>query len=152
MMMMMPEKKKGDRYCSCLYYSANALARAITRMAEEEFAITGLAPSYAFILMAVNENPGIQPKEVSGIMHLTPSTVTRLVEKLVSKGYIERHAVGKGIELSPTRKARAAYSRIRKAWMNLYRRYTSVLGVGVGRHLAADVFGATKRLEASQPH
>src|SRR3990172_48605 len=146
----MPDAK-GDRYCTCLYYSANALARTITRIAEEEFAITGLAPSHAFILMAVNEKPGIQPKDVSGIMHLTPSTVTRLVDKLVAQGYIVRQAVGKGVELSPTRKARAVYPRIRKAWMNLYRRYTGVLGVNVGRRLAADVYGATERLEVSQP-
>ncbi|MBI2839839.1 MAG: MarR family transcriptional regulator [Acidobacteria bacterium] len=141
----------GDRYCGCLYYSANALARTITRMAEEEFAVTGLAPSYAFILMAVNEKPGIQPKEVSGIMHLTPSTVTRLVEKLVAKGYVVRRAAGKGIELSPTRKARASYPRIREAWKNLYRRYSRILGEDVGRRLASEVYGATAKLESSPP-
>lgn len=146
----MPDAK-ADRYCNCLYYSANALARTITRMAEEEFAVTGLAPSYAFILMAVNEKPGIQPKEVSGIMHLTPSTVTRLVEKLVAKGYVVRKAAGKGIELSPTRKARAAHPHIREAWMNLYRRYSAVLGEDVGRRLASEVYGATERLESSPP-
>ncbi len=85
---------KGDRYCNCLYYSANALARTITRMAEEEFGVTGLAPSYAFILMAVNENPGIQPKEVSGIMHLTPREQEKLLIYVAANLAKERKARG----------------------------------------------------------
>ena len=144
-MKAMPESK----YCSCLYYSANAMARAMARMAEEEFGAAGLAPSYAFILMAVNEHPGIQPKEVSSLMHLAPSTVTRLVDKLATKGLVERRAVGKGIELRPTAKAREVYPRIREAWTSLYRRYSQVLGVKLGRRLAAELYGATERLEAA---
>ncbi len=31
-------------YCLCLYYAANALARNISRLSEDTFARTGLAP------------------------------------------------------------------------------------------------------------
>lgn len=145
----MPEEK-GSTYCRCLYYSANALAREMTRMAEEEFAVVGLAPSTALILLAVQEKPGVQPKEIAAIMHLTPSTVTRLVDKLVARGYVRRRAAGKAIELSPAGKARTVYPKIREAWRNLYRRYSRVLGERQGQRLAAEVFGATQRLEASR--
>lgn len=69
-------------YCNCLYYSVNALSRKMTKMADEEFAITGLSSSYAFIMMTVNSKPKIQPNQLAEIMMLMPSTVTRLVEKL----------------------------------------------------------------------
>lgn len=78
---------KEHAYCRCLYFSANALARAVTRIAEEEYAAVGLAPSHAFILMTVNKQPGITAGEVADIMLLDPSTVTRLVEKLEKQGY-----------------------------------------------------------------
>ena len=66
-------------YCNCLYYSANALSRLMTRMADEEFALAGVSSSYAFLLMTVNGQPGIQPKEISQKRQLTPSTVTRFL-------------------------------------------------------------------------
>ena len=72
-------------YCKCLYHSANALARIITKMADEEFSAVSLAPSYAFVVMTVNKNPGILAGELAEIMMLTPSTVTRLVEKLETR-------------------------------------------------------------------
>ena len=75
-------EKTKSKYCGCLYYSVNALSRVMTKIADEEFGVTGLSSSYAFLLMTVNEKPGIQPKEISQHMQLTPSTVTRLVEKM----------------------------------------------------------------------
>jgi hypothetical protein len=46
--------KCNSKYCGCLYFSANALARAITRIAEEKFALIGLSPSHAFLVILTN--------------------------------------------------------------------------------------------------
>ena len=75
-------------FCRCLFYAANALARTITRLSDDAFARTGLAPSLGFVLITVNRQPGVQPSEVAEIMMLDPSTVTRLVEKLQGKGLV----------------------------------------------------------------
>ena len=69
--------EKSLKYGSCMYYSANALARIITKIAEEEFGTFGISPSYAFLLMTINDKPGIKPMEISEIMMLNPSTITR---------------------------------------------------------------------------
>lgn len=58
----------------CLFFSTNALARALTRVVEDAFAPTGLAPSSAFTMMTVKRRPGIQPSEIATIMRLSPST------------------------------------------------------------------------------
>jgi len=117
-----------SEYCGCLYYSANALARIMTRMAEEEFANTGLAPSYAFILMSVNSKPGIQPKELSEHLLLMPSTVTRLVEKLENKGFVERKYIGRNTEVHPTKKSFNLDHAIKTSWQNLFNRYSKIIG------------------------
>ena len=117
-----------SNYCKCLFYSANALARAMTKMAEQEFATTGLTPSYAFVLMTVNCKPGIQPLELSRHMQLTPSTVTRLVEKLEFNGFLERSIRGRTTEIFPTRKSKEANDLIIKSWNNLYCRYSRLIG------------------------
>lgn len=67
----------------CLYFTANRLGRIITKMAEDEFAVSGLSPTYAFLLMAVYEREGISQKELCEILHLQPSTITRFIERAV---------------------------------------------------------------------
>lgn len=134
-----------SKYCSCLYFSANALGRVMTKMAEEEFIITGLTPSYVFLLMSVNEKPAIQPKELSEQMQLTPSTVTRLIEKMESKGFVERKSVGRITKVYPTAKGEALVPKIKEAWLNLYKRYSSIIGDGVDE-LTGAVYNAVKKL------
>lgn len=137
---------KDSKYCHCLYYSANALARVLTKMAEEEFAITGLAPSYAFLLMAVNDKPGIQPKEISEQMQLTASTVTRLIEKMEHRGFLERKPVGKFTKVFPTEKSRKLNNKIHTAWSSLYQRYSNLLGAELGKKLTTEAYKASQAL------
>ena len=139
--------KKDSKYCSCLYYSASALGRAMTKMAEEEFAVTGLAPSHALLLMSVNEKPGIQPSELSCIMGLTPSTVTRLVEKLEGKGLVTRQSSGRMTEVHPTPMSQQLEKGIKEAWANLYTRYTDLLGKRNAKQLTENIYDAVTKLE-----
>jgi MarR family transcriptional regulator, organic hydroperoxide resistance regulator len=139
--------KCDSKYCGCLYYSTNALARIITKMAEDEFAITGFSPSYGFLLMSINAKPGIQPKELSEIMLLTPSTITRLIEKLEHKGIVERKNVGKITEVYPTSKSLELEPIIKEAWIKLYQRYSEILGEENGKKLTAEIYKSIKLLE-----
>jgi len=42
--------------------------------------------------MIVYERPGIQPMQLSRKLQLTPSTITRLVEKMEYRGFLERQS------------------------------------------------------------
>lgn len=136
-----------SKYSGCLYYSSNTLGRVMTRMAEEEFSITGLAPSYAFLLMSVNDKPGIQPCELSEQMQLSPSTVTRLIEKMEHRVYVTRKTNGKFTKVYPTEESLKLDMKIKKAWRNLYNRYTTLLGEGKGDELTVLVYAASKKLD-----
>jgi DNA-binding MarR family transcriptional regulator len=115
-------------------------------MAEEEFAITGLAPSYAFLLMTVIDNPGIQPKDISEHMQLTPSTITRLIEKMEHREFLERVSEGKCTRVFATSKCKKLDKQIRTAWMNLHHRYTRLLGEKRAQALTAEIYSASKIL------
>jgi MarR family transcriptional regulator, organic hydroperoxide resistance regulator len=138
--------EKDAKYCGCLLYASGALARNVTRMAEEEFQITGLAPSYAFLVMTVNDSPGINATDLSATMQLKPSTVTRLVEKMEAKGLVTRKSVGKFTEIYPTDKSRALNMRLHEAWVNFYKRYSALLGEADAQQLTAAVYRAAKAL------
>lgn len=97
-------------------------------MADEVFRDVGLAPSYAFLLMAVNQQPGIQPSDLGTLLHLNPSTITRLVEKMEYRGYLERRSIGRATEIYPTEKCIQQDAKIKAAWEKLKTKYTSILG------------------------
>lgn len=72
------------------YFSIAALYRRINKIATQEIAFTGFTPSYAFLILAVKEQPGIRISELAKKLQLEISTVTRLIEKLESRNFIIR--------------------------------------------------------------
>ena len=132
---------------NCLYFTANALARNIGKMAENAFKGTGLSPSRAFMVMLVNENPGITQGELASHLHLAPSTLTRLADKLVYQGIVERGQEGKIVKIYPTTEGKALGKTIEAAWKQLYTEYSAILGEDTGIELTRALAEANRRLE-----
>jgi DNA-binding MarR family transcriptional regulator len=130
----------------CLYFTANSLARVITRMADEEFRRTGLSPSHAYLVMLVNDYPGIGQKELCERLHLAPSTVTRFIDALVYKGYLTRQTKGKASNVYATKAGEALRKPIEEAWQELHQRYAKVLGLKEGDALTAMIDEAGQKL------
>lgn len=139
--------KACSKYSGCLYYSTNALARIMTKIADDIFASTGLSSSYAFLIMTVNSRPGIQPSDISKEMQLTPSTVTRLIEKMEFRGLLKRKQLGRATEVYPTDEAIQLNFKIKKAWAELNKRYSDILGKEEGKTLANSIMDAAKKLD-----
>lgn len=137
----------GDLLGNCLFFTANRLARAITRMAEEAFAPTGLSPQYGFILMLVAEKEGIRQSELAGYLHLTPSTVTRFLDKLEAKRYLTRQPEGKNVALRMTPEGRRLLEPIYASWERLFAAYSSVLGMEKSREIPREMEKASSALE-----
>ncbi|MFC0188801.1 MarR family winged helix-turn-helix transcriptional regulator [Fictibacillus aquaticus] len=132
---------------NCLYFTVNKLSRAITRMAEDSFKKTGLSPTHAFLLMLVNQKPGISQSELAEQLHMMPSTITRFIDKLVIKSLIERKAEGKRSLIFPTDAGENMQQEIQSAWKDLYRNYSAVLGEDAGKDLTKLIREAGNTLE-----
>jgi DNA-binding MarR family transcriptional regulator len=130
----------------CLFFTANALARTITRLGEESFAAVGMTPSYAFLLTLAFEQPGITQKDLAARLQLAPSTVSRFVEALERKGYVSREVRGRETCVFPTESGLALRPSIREAWHGLYERYSSVLGIEQGEALTRLTADANRKL------
>ena len=76
-----------------LCFASAAFYRLTNKIALQEMAVTGLSPSYAFLIVAVKKSPGIRMTELSQQLYLEASTVTRLIEKLETKKYVIRDSL-----------------------------------------------------------
>jgi DNA-binding MarR family transcriptional regulator len=116
-------------------------------LADVEFRSTGLAPSHAFLLMLVAENPGVAQKEASRSLQLAPSTVTRMVDALAQKKLVTRTTSGRTTMVSPTKKGTELLPAIHEAWWSLRRSYCKKLGDVEGDELARRIDEARTELE-----
>ncbi len=133
----------------CLFFTANSLARVITRMGEEEFAGIGMTPSYAFLLTLVIDSPGISQKELANALNMAPSTVSRFVDTLHKRSLIEKKVEGRNTYIEATAKGEALKSPISEAWLGLYERYSDILGKEQGDMLTRLAADASNKLQQS---
>lgn len=117
-----------EALCECLYFSCNKLSRSLAKIADEEFRITGLSPTYAFLISIVNESEGISQKNIGEILHITPSTTTRFIDKLENKGLLNRKNDGKNSFIYLTDKGLELQTEINKAWRNFHLKCLNALG------------------------
>ena len=144
---MKNDVKCEDTFYNCLYFSSNKLNRLINRMADEEFSKIGLSTSYAFALMAINLEPGLSQNELSKKLNIKPSTTSRVIDKLESKGLATRKIKGKVSYLYPTEKGGNLKEEIEKCWQNMYHRYSKILGEKEGAELTALIYKAANELD-----
>ncbi len=125
---MIPVKTSDSKYCKCLYFTANALARKIDKLAQESWSKVDLSPSHAYLLMMVLEEPGIQPGLLADHLQLQPSTVTRLIEKLEAKKLLVRTTEGKVTNVYPSPKGKDLLPKLKESLNEFYSRYSAILG------------------------
>lgn len=111
-----------------MYFSSQAMARKIEKLASEIWKKVDLSPSHAYLLMMVLDEPGIQPSALVEELLLTPSTITRLMEKLEEKKLLIRTTEGKLTNVYPTPRAKELQPRLKECLEEFYKTYSNVLG------------------------
>ena len=128
-----------SKYSQCLYFSSNALARKVEKLAQESWKPVGLAPSHAYLLMMVIDVPGIQPGALANELQLQPSTITRLIEKLEEKKLVVRIAEGKVTNVYPTSKARQLNSKLRECVGHFHAAHATIQGKEEGSKMVRNM-------------
>lgn len=79
----------------CIFFTANSLLKTIQEIMEPGFQQLGISSSYAYMILTIEQHENIGTVELANELNLKPSTVTRLVDKMVIQGYVTRKSVGK---------------------------------------------------------
>lgn len=112
----------------CLFFSVKKLDRVLNKMADDAFKKTGLAPTYGFILLILEEKNGISQKEIANMLHIAPSTITRFIEKLENKGLVETVPEGRMSLVYLTDEGKEAAIATHSSWDELHDAYGAILG------------------------
>lgn len=115
-------------FSDSLYFSSKTLNQLLGQMADEAFREFGITSSYAFMLLLVDKQPGVQPMQLSRDLQLTPSTITRLVDKMEYRGLLERTSEGRSTHIRLSERGEELVPDLRRAHQALEERYRSVLG------------------------
>lgn len=135
------------KYCQCLYFTANALARKVEKLAIESWKAVNLPPSHAYLLMLILHEVGIQPGTLADQMQLTPSTITRLIEKLEEKKLVIRTTEGKTTNVYPTPKAKELAPKLNSCTKHFYEKYSAILGKEESARLVANMNKVSDKLK-----
>ncbi len=121
-------KTSNCKYSKCLYFTSNALARKVEKLAIESWKQVDLAPSHGYLLMLLLEEPGMQPGNIAAQLQLTPSTITRLIEKLEERKLVVRTTEGKITNVYPSPKAKELLPDLLACVQNFSEAYSKVIG------------------------
>lgn len=130
-----------------MYFSSNALARKIEKLAQDSWKEVDLSPSHAYLLMLAIEQPGIQPSALVEQLLLTPSTITRLIEKLEEKKLVVRTTEGKTTNVYPTPKGKQLQPQLDKCRDKFYQSYSTILGKDNSARLVQSMNRVTDKLK-----
>lgn len=118
-------------------------------MADEAFKITGLSPSYGYLMLILIDEPGLSQNEISKRMNVKASTMTRFIDKLIVMKYVERVQEGRATMVFPTEEGKKIKVLIDKALSDLYKKYCEVLGEEFAVKLTVDIHNANQILRTN---
>lgn len=128
------DKKLSDCFSGCLYFTAGSLYRTVERLAFQTFKPLGIAPTQAFLLLALEELRNREaceahPSELSKLMNLDRSTITRLIRDLEKKRIVGCSSQGRHKVICLSSKGTSLIPKVRRAWRELGERLHKELGI-----------------------
>mgnify|MGYP002381709204 CR=1 FL=1 len=122
------------------------MARKVEKLAIESWKPVGLSPSHAYLLMLAIEEPGLPAGTIANHLQLTPSTVTRLIEKLEEKKLLVRVAEGKLSNIYPTTKAKEMLPDLRNCVYDFYKKYSDAIGKTESQKIVSTLHAVADKL------
>lgn len=140
-------KSSESKYCKCIYFASGALARKMEKLAIDSWKKVGLSPSHAYLLMLVIDDPGMQPGRLAEELQLSPSTITRLIEKLEEKKLVIRTTEGKLTNVYATPKGKDLLPQLKSCVSEFNETAAGILGKEESTRLVQNINKITDKLD-----
>lgn len=102
-----------------IFFLTSAFARNLGNQADDVFETIGLSSSHALLLYVIHKNPKVQPSQLAEMLYLKPSTITRLVQKLERRGFVQKESAGRATKIVCTNDGQNTAAHVHKKWEQL---------------------------------
>lgn len=132
---------------SCLFFAIKKLDRALDKITEEGFQKLGLSPSYSTLLLILDHDNGKLQKDLAKMLCITAPTLTRIVEKLANKGFIQVISEGRTKRVYITEKGRNLIPDIHQAHIDTQKEFNRLVKNGFSDTLVSELNQITEQLK-----
>ncbi len=129
---------------NCIYFSANQLARHLNSIADKAFKDMNITPTQGFTLIAIGELGKHTPSEITAELEMTPSTITRFLDKLEKLGYVKRTYHGRNTEVDLTQAGTNKLKEIFVCWKKIHDMNSQIFGEETSEELTKEIVKANK--------
>ncbi len=130
-----------------MYFTVSSLSRHLNELADKAFRLIEMSPSHGHLLLAICDHPNITQIELSEMLNLKPSTITRLLDKLIKKDYIIKKQDGRRSLIYPTENGQGMKGIIQTALERIYNQYNEILTREFAEELIDKIIEANSRFD-----
>ena len=114
----------------CIANKVRLVNRAVTAVYDNALRPHGLKVSQMSVLVTISRAGRASPGAVAGMLHMEKSTLSRNVDRMRARGWIEAAPGkdGRALELRVTARGRRLLREVHSAWSSAQRRVGDILG------------------------
>lgn len=131
----------------CFFFTVKKLNRALDRLTENAFQKVGLNPSYTSILLILSHENGKIQKDLAKMLCIAASSMTRLIEKLVHKGFVKVVCEGRTKRVYLTDKGKAIIPDIIQAHIETQEEFNRLVKTGFSDNLLTELNQIANQLQ-----
>lgn len=128
-------------------FTVKKLNRALDRLTENAFQKVGLNPSYTSILLILSHENGKIQKDLAKMLCIAAPSMTRLIEKLVHKGFVKVVCEGRTKRVYLTDKGKAIIPDIIQAHIETQEEFNRLVKTGFSDNLLTELNQIANQLQ-----
>jgi len=132
---------------SSIFFAVKKLNRALTKIAEDFFHKVDLKPSYVPILLILSHENGKIQKDLAKMLCIAAPSMTRLIEKLVHKGFVKVVCEGRTKRVYLTDKGKAIIPDIIQAHIETQEEFNRLVKTGFSDNLLTELNQIANQLQ-----
>ncbi|WP_311406892.1 MarR family winged helix-turn-helix transcriptional regulator [Liquorilactobacillus uvarum] len=134
-------------YSTCPYFTAAKYIREMERLAQKNYAPTGMAPAYSYIMMTLQDENPQTINDLSSKLGYDHSTISRMSKKLADKELILQSCSGRTTLLQLTKEGKIFLKVANVCSKKMERKTATIFGENEKKQLVQDLINAYRGLK-----
>lgn len=130
----------------CPLFSFHSLSRTVDELAALAFKDCDVSAAHGHLILVIIGTPRLNLSELSEVMNLKPSTMTRFIDKLQTQGLVKRINDGRKVRIEATQKGLALEDDITRSIQKLRELYIERFGEPLAQQIFNLCASATNQL------